>query len=66
VDPKYSITQAWDETVSDAYAERDVVARIDYLLAKLSEIAEADIDDDVREKLEELVKRALAILEADA
>jgi hypothetical protein len=65
-DPKYSIVQAWDETASEAYAERDVVARIDQLIAKLAEIAEADLDEDVREKLEELVKRALAILEADA
>lgn len=65
-DPRYSIVQAWDETASEAYAERDVVAGIEHLLAKLAEIEDADIDEDVREKLEELVKRASAILEADA
>ncbi len=65
-DPRYSIVQAWDETASEAYAERDVVAGIEHLLVKLAEIADADIDEDVREKLEELVKRASAILEADA
>lgn len=66
VDPKYSIVQAWKDTASEAYAERDVVSRIDHLLAKLAEIVASEIDEDVREKLEELVKRAQAILEAEA
>lgn len=65
-DPKYSIEQAWSETVSDAYAERDIVSRIEHLLAKLNEVQLSEIDDDVREKLEELVQRARAILEAEA
>ncbi len=66
VDPRYSIVQAWKDTASEAYAERDVVSRIDHLLAKLAEIVASEIDEDVREKLEELVKRAQAILEAEA
>lgn len=66
VDPRYSIIQAWKDTASEAYAERDVVSRIDHLLAKLAEIVASEIDEDVREKLEELVKRAQAILEAEA
>lgn len=65
-EPKYSITQAWDETASEAYAERDIVSRIDSLLVKLQEVDASEIDEDVREKLEELVKRAEAILKADA
>lgn len=65
-DPSYSITQAWTETVSEAYAERDIVSRIETLLAKLDEVQAEAIDDDVKEKLEELVERAKAILEADA
>jgi ParB/RepB/Spo0J family partition protein len=65
-DPKYSITQAWSETASEAYAERDIVSRIDSLLTKLDEVDAADIDEDVREKLEELVKRAKSILRTDA
>lgn len=66
IDPNYSITQAWTETVSEAYAERDIVSRIDNLLAKLDEVQGETIDDDVKEKLEELVERAKAFLEADA
>lgn len=63
-DANYSIKDAFRETVSEAYAERDVVSRIDALLGKLDEVRPEDIDDDVKEKLQELVARATAILEA--
>jgi ParB family chromosome partitioning protein len=64
-DPKYPIGEAWNETISEAYAERDVASRIDHLLDKLEQLNPHEIDDDVREKLQELVDRAKAILEAD-
>lgn len=64
-DQSYTIDKAWSETVSDAYAERDIVTGIDRLLSKLDEIATDEIDDDVREKLEILVKRAQAVLEGE-
>lgn len=64
-DPGYSIKAAWSETVAEAYAERDIVTRIDTLLEKLDEVQVAEIDEEVREKLEELVDRAKAILESD-
>lgn len=65
-EPKYSIIQAWNETASEAYAERDIVSKIESLLAKLDEVDAGEIDEDVREKLEELVKRAQVLLRADA
>jgi len=61
-DPTYSIKEAWEDTVSEAYAERDVVSRIEHLLEKLGEVEGGEIDEDVREKLEELVERANVIL----
>lgn len=61
-DPKYSINRAWDETVSVAYAERDVLTRIEQLLERLGEIKTSDIDEDVRERLEELVALGREIL----
>lgn len=61
-DPKYSIDRAWDETVSVAYAERDVLTRIEQLLERLGEIRTSDIDEDVRERLEELVALGREIL----
>jgi ParB/RepB/Spo0J family partition protein len=63
-DPNYSINDAWGDTVSEAYTERDVVSRIESLLGKLEQIDAAQLDDDIREKLEELVDRARSILEA--
>lgn len=62
-EPTYSINDAWTETVSEAYAERDIVTGIDRLLIKLDEVEADELDDDVREKLEELVERAQAVLE---
>ena len=58
----YSIDRAWTETVSEVYADRDIVARIEALIAKLNEIKATEVDDDVRERLEELVERAQAII----
>ncbi len=62
-DPSYSINEAWNDTVSEAYTERDIVSRIEHLLAKLEGLKSSEIDEDVRDKLEALVKRANAILE---
>lgn len=64
-EPNYSINDAWTETVSEAYAERDIVTGIDRLLSKLEEVESDELDEDVREKLEELVKRAQAVLEGE-
>lgn len=65
-EPRYSIDQAWADTVAEAYAERDILSRIDSLLARMSELKPDEIDEDVRERLEELVQRAEAILKASA
>jgi len=59
-DPEYPLDDAFD-SVSFAYAERDIVTRIDGLIDRLGTIKD-EIDDDVREKLEELVTRAQEIL----
>lgn len=64
-DATYSIRAAWTDTVAEAYAERDIVSRIDTLLAKFDEVRPSEIDDEVRDKLEELVERTKALLESD-
>jgi transposase-like protein len=43
---------------------RDIVSRIDALIARLEEVSQEGIDEDVREKLEELIERARRLLEA--
>jgi ParB family chromosome partitioning protein len=62
----YSIQDAWDHTVAEAYAERDIVSRIESLLLRFDDVKASELDDDIREKLEELVRRAQALLESDA
>lgn len=64
-DPTYSIGDAWDATVSDVYAERDVVFRIEHLIERLAALRQGGLDDEIREKLEELIARARAVLETD-
>ena len=64
-DPGYSIDDAYQETVSTAYAERDVVSRIEGLITRLEGLEPDDLDDDVRERLEELILRAQELLESD-
>jgi hypothetical protein len=65
-EPRYSIKQAYEETVSEAYAERDIVSRIDQLISRLNTIDPTEIDEDVRERLEELISRVQALLKANA
>jgi ParB family transcriptional regulator, chromosome partitioning protein len=62
-DPGYTIDQAFEDTVSGAYAERDIVSRIEALIARLESAPEEAIDEDVREKLQELIERASKVLE---
>jgi len=64
-EPSFAITEAWNQTSAEAYAERDVVSRIDHLLVRLNELKVDEIDDDVREKLQELLDKAREILEAE-
>jgi ParB family transcriptional regulator, chromosome partitioning protein len=63
-DGAYSIEQAFSDTVSGVYAERDIVSRIDVLIARLDDVPGEAIDDDVREKLEQLIESARNLLEA--
>jgi len=58
----YSAENAYDDSVSDAYLERDVVTRIDSLLERLDDLTPDDIDDDVRAHLRDLIARARALL----
>lgn len=59
----YSIEHAYDDSVSEAYLERDVATRIDGLLDLLGAIDPSDIDEDIRVKLRELIAQAQALLE---
>jgi len=63
----YSIEEAFEASVSEAYLERDLVtlaARIDRLLDQIEILRPAEIDDEIRSTLNKLVQHAQKILEA--
>ncbi len=61
----YSIEQAYNESVSAAYVERDVKARIQGLVERLSAFTPADIDDDLRGELQILLEQVQRLLEGN-
>lgn len=62
-DPDYTIDEAFNQTVSDVYTDRDIVTKIEGLIDKLDEIDQNSMDDEVREKLETLEKKLRKLLE---
>jgi ParB family transcriptional regulator, chromosome partitioning protein len=61
-DNDYSIDQAYESSVGDAYVERDIGVRIDGLLGLLDEVEVDELEDDVRGKLQKLVDRVVRLL----
>jgi ParB family chromosome partitioning protein len=51
----YSIERAYNESVSEAYDERDLITRIRGLLDRLGAFDPDDVDDDLRQELISLV-----------
>lgn len=60
---KYSIDEAYAESVSGAYVERDITSRVDGLSEKLDSISSDEIDDELRAKLKALCKKIQRMLE---
>lgn len=58
----YSPQKAYEESVIDAYEERDLLTRIDSLLERLQNITAAKLDADLRRALERLVARVAELL----
>ncbi|MGD0796714.1 MAG: ParB/RepB/Spo0J family partition protein [Acidobacteriaceae bacterium] len=58
----YSIEQAYNETVSSAYSEKDLVQRIHSIADRLEELESQDIDDDVAAALKDLSGKISKIL----
>ena len=62
-DNRYSIDEAYANSVGEAYKERDVGSRVTSLLALLDEITPEEIDDELKEKLRELQQKLNSLLE---
>ncbi|MFY9826157.1 MAG: ParB/RepB/Spo0J family partition protein [Thermoanaerobaculia bacterium] len=61
----YSIDDAFNDSVSEAYAERDLKSRIEGLLNRLDGISSSDLDEDLRQSLGLLAQRIQALLEEE-
>jgi len=59
----YSVEQAYNDTVSEAYSERDLLTRIESLKYKLEDLDSDSIDDALRSALIALFERLAAILD---
>jgi ParB family transcriptional regulator, chromosome partitioning protein len=58
----YSISQAYKDSVSEAYSERDLIVRTTQFLERLDAVTERDLDDELRALLEALYDRLSRLL----
>lgn len=62
-DHNYTIKEAYENSVAEAYRERDLGTRVGSLLELLNEIEVDDLDDEVLELLKRLQKRIKILLQ---
>jgi len=58
----YSIDQAFEDSVSGSYSERDILTRLNGLVDRLKHIEVAAVDDSVRKALNDIVREARRLL----
>ena len=58
----YSVEQAYEDSVSEAYSERELLTRIEGLVEKLDDLVPESMDDALRGALSQLLNRLSAIL----
>jgi hypothetical protein len=63
-DNDYSIDQAFESSVSEAYLEQNLQTKISYLIDKLQGFQEEDVEPELRTSLQQLYERLREILEA--
>ncbi len=62
-DNKYSLKSAYDDSVAELYAERDVSTRISSLIERIQALKPDELDDDLKERLENLERAIHTLLE---
>jgi ParB family chromosome partitioning protein len=60
---EYSIKDAYNASVAEAYLERDVLTRIEGLVDRLRQLRPEDVDDDVKQHLRSLIQIAQELLD---
>lgn len=59
---KYSIEQAYEDSVSGLYSERDVITRLNVLIDRLRDLESDSVDDSFRQALNDIVREARRLL----
>jgi len=62
---EYSIETAYQDSVSVAYSERDLLTRVNSLVEQLEDYDVEALDDEVRRALRKLVRKAKVLLEGE-
>jgi len=62
-DNKYSIAAAYQDSVANLYAEKDILSRINSLLERIDDLDPDELDEALRSNLSALSKRITALLE---
>jgi ParB/RepB/Spo0J family partition protein len=62
-DNQYSLAAAYQDSVAEMYAERDILTRISSLTARIDDLEPDELDDTLRAQLRALAKRINALLE---
>lgn len=62
---EYSIEKAYQDSVSEAYSERDLLTRVNSLIHQLQDCDVESLDDEVRGALRELVRNARVLLKGE-
>jgi len=62
-DNKYSLTSAYDDSVAELYAERDVFTRVSSLIERIQALEPDELDEELKQRLKELERRIHTLLE---
>ena len=62
---KYSIKEAFKESVSEAYSERDILTRINGLITRLEEFESGDFDEELQKALNALQDTLKRLMEGN-
>lgn len=58
---RYSPKQAYEESVSEAYTEREIITRLESLIQRMEELDVANLDPSFRHSLKQLLKRLTGV-----
>jgi ParB family transcriptional regulator, chromosome partitioning protein len=62
-DNKYSLASAYDDSVAEVYAEKDVLTRVSSLMERIQALEPDELDEELKQRLRDLERRIHTLLE---